>query len=178
MLEQFNKDLAIGKRAEDIVLHTFAALSDDYAFEDVSGEKEFYYRGDIRATDKFGREIFIEVKNDSRIHTTGNILCEEEVYYKSHGGYYGKGNMSANYDIYCVVSEKGRKIYVLDFDILKENYTKGEFKVIEHPSQTTYCYLLDIDLIAAMGRINYSSKLLKKENVYEYLAITRFKRYE
>ncbi len=177
MLENFEKDLAIGKRAEDVVLHTFAALSDDYAFEDVSGIQEYYYKGDIKATDKFGREIFIEVKNDSRIHKTGNILCEEEVYYRYYD-YYGKGNMSANYDIYCVVSEQARKIYVIDFDILKEIYTKGEFKVIEHSAQTTYCYLLDVDTIAAKGRINRYNKLLKKENEYEYLAITRFKRYE
>ena len=153
MIGQFNKDLEIGKRAEQIVLDTFRALSNDYTFENVSDKQEYFYKGDIKAIDKFGREIFIEVKNDSRIHKTNNVLCEEEVYYKYHD-YCGKGNMQAHYDVYCVVSELDRKIYIIDFDVLSKNYRKGEFKIIDHPTQTTYCYLLGLDVIAGMGRFN------------------------
>lgn len=166
MLEQFYKDLEVGKRAEDVVLSTFAALSSDYAFEDVSGIREYFYKGDIKATDKFGREIFIEVKNDSRIHKTRNVLCEEEVYYKYYG-YCGKGNMSAGYDIYCVVSEPERKIYVMDFEILKKNYKRGEFKVIEHATQDTYCYLLDLNTIAALGRNDRGIGILERRLPHE-----------
>jgi hypothetical protein len=42
------------------------------------------------------------------------VLCEEEIFYKD-GGYFGKGNMKSNYDIYCIVSQSERKIYVIDF---------------------------------------------------------------
>lgn len=87
-----------------MVADTFASLTDNYTFENVAGIKEYRYKGDIKATNKAtGKEIFIEVKNDSRIADTYNVLCEEKVWY--HRGYYGKGNMESETNIYCIVSE-------------------------------------------------------------------------
>ena len=143
MLSNFYEDLNNAKTAELMVRDLFASLTDQYTFDAVGDQREYFYRGDIRATTPSGKEIFIEVKDDSVIHKTGNILCEDEVYYKQYD-YYGKGNMQSDYDIYCVVSKPARKIYVLDFKVLKEIYTKGEFKMIDHYDQTTYCYLLPI----------------------------------
>ena len=109
MILNFYSDLAKAKGAENIVRETFSQLASGYTFEDCSNDKECYYRGDIRAIAPDGREIYIEVKDDSRIHETHNVLCEYEVYYKE-SDYYGKGNMKSNYDIYCVVSQQERKI--------------------------------------------------------------------
>ena len=40
-------------------------------------------KGDIVAVDKAtGEKIFIEVKGDTRIGETGNVLLEDEVYYR------------------------------------------------------------------------------------------------
>lgn len=147
MLNNFNTDLAAAKAAEEMVRNIFGSLTNEYRFEDVSNQREFYYKGDIKATSlSTGKEIFIEVKDDSRIAQTHNILCETEVFYKEYGAF-GKGNMSCDYNIYCVVSKEEHKIYVIDFKVLKEIYKKGEFKTIDHPQQTTYCYLLPIWLI-------------------------------
>lgn len=144
MLENFATDLEKGKRAEVLVADTFKKLTNDYTFVNVGDVQKFYYKGDIKAIDKDGNEIFIEVKNDSRIAETGRVLCEEEVYYKNVD-YYGKGNMEkSDSDIYIVVSEQARKMYIFDFKILQKIYTKGEYREINHPAQTTYCYLLDI----------------------------------
>lgn len=144
MLSDFQSDLAKGKRAEQLVKEVFASLTDEYIFEDVSDKPEFYYSGDIRAISKTDGSIFIlEIKNDEVIHETKNILCEEEVYYKE-SDYYGKGNMSSNGDIYCIVSEVERRIYVLDYKRLKEIYKRGYYKAINHAQQVTYCYLLEI----------------------------------
>lgn len=85
------------------MLDTFSAATKKYTFEDVSNNREYFYKGDIKATSSTGKEIFIEVKDDSRIAESKNVLCEYEVYYKE-SNYYGKGNMKSNYDIYCVVS--------------------------------------------------------------------------
>ena len=52
MLDNFDRDLAIGKRAEAIVREVFASLSSDYDFINVSDEREYYYKGDILAVDK------------------------------------------------------------------------------------------------------------------------------
>ena len=150
MLNQFNKDLEIGKRAEDIVFQVFSSLDTKHKFEMISGFRDFFYMGDIVALDESGKATYIEVKNDSRIADTGNVLCEEEVYYKRHD-YYGKGNMECDCDIYAVVSEEQRKIYVIDFKVLKSNYRKGIYKEIEHPQQITYCYLLPLSEIKRLG---------------------------
>ena len=147
MLRQFREDLANAKHAEELVREVFTSLTNKYSFLDVSEDKQYYYKGDIKAVSVSNNndEVFIEVKCDSRIGETGNILCEEEVYYKDND-YYGKGNMKADYDVYCVVSESERKIYVLDFKKLKEIYKMGEYRSIEHPAQITYCYLLPLGL--------------------------------
>lgn len=150
MVSDFYSDLEQAREAEQIVLDTFAAMSDKYDFIPVGSNPAYYYKGDILAIGEDGREIGIEVKDDSRIAETYNILCEEEVYYKSCD-YYGKGNMSSNYDVYCIVSRQEKKIYVIDFSILKANYRKGEFKEIKHPQQITYCYLLNIGQIKSLG---------------------------
>lgn len=111
----------------------------------------FFIVGDIEAIHKIsGKRVSIEVKNDSRIAETRNVLCEEEVYYKQHD-YYGRGNMYSNTDVFCVVSIPERKIYVLDFKSLKANYRRGIYKEIEHPKQTTFCYLCNLDDLKCWG---------------------------
>ena len=152
MLDNFQPDLAFGKKAEAIVLETFSALTTDYTFEDISSIRGFFYCGDIKATDKNGKVKYIEVKNDSRIADTKNVLCEFEVYYKDNE-YYGKGNMDSNCDVFCVVSEQEQKIYVIDFKTLKANYTKGQYKEIEHKKQTTYCYLCELWQVKKWGAL-------------------------
>lgn len=157
MLNGFKEDLANAKDAEKIVREVFTSLTDKYSFEDVSDERQYYYKGDIKAVSvSNNKEVFIEVKDDSRIAETGNILCEVEVYYKECD-YYGKGNMCADYDIYCIVSKQERKIYVLDFKELQRIYKMGEYRSIEHPAQITYCYLLPLGLAkkAMIEVINY-----------------------
>ena len=60
--------------------------------------------GDIIITTTSGVSYNVEVKDDSVIAKTKNILCEDEVYYKKTGTY-KIGNMyNNNTDIYCVVS--------------------------------------------------------------------------
>ena len=150
MVFNFYDDLNNARAAENIVKNTFAALSSNYTFENVADQREYFYKGDIRATAADGRQIYIEVKDDSRIADTGNVLCEYEVYYKDYG-HFGKGNMQSDYDIYCVVSQAERKIYVIDFSILQANYKKGQHKVIYHWDQDTYCYLLPVSTIKKLG---------------------------
>lgn len=151
MLDNFQQDLENAKEAEQITLEALSALYTNYAFEDVSNQRQYFYKGDIKATDKkTGQEFYFEVKDDGRIADTRNVLCEEEVYYRGCD-YYGKGNMSSDYQFYCIVSKKEKKIYILDFKILKENYKCGEYKVIPHAQQITYCYLLPLGRVRKLG---------------------------
>lgn len=150
MVTNFWEDLRQAQKAEDLVREVFSRLTSNYSFADVSGQKEYYHKGDIKATAADGREIFIEVKNDSRIAQTHNLLCEEECYYYATGSYI-KGNFHSNYQIYCVVSQEERKIYVMDFSKLKAHYRSGCFKQINHAEQITYCYLCSLDSVRSWG---------------------------
>lgn len=115
MLDNFNADLELGREAELIVREVFSGLTDEYDFIDISDNSDYYYCGDIVAVNKeTGEAKFIEVKNDSRIWETQNILCEEEVYYKERD-YYSKGNMYCDSDYYAIVSRCEHLIYLLDF---------------------------------------------------------------
>lgn len=155
MLLNFKEDLEKAKEAEQIVANYLQASG--YEVQDVSRQPEYYYKGDLRVVLASGEEIYIEVKDDSRIAETKNILCEEENYYKD-GNYYGKGNMCSKYDIYAVVSKTEQKIYWLNFSKLKEIYKRGEYKIIDHPAQTTYCYLLPLYRAKQWGALIETTK--------------------
>ena len=142
----FSKDLIQGKRGEDIVKNVLFSLTTGYKIEDISDEPKYYYTGDLRITTPEGKAYYLEIKNDTRIHETKNVLLEEEVYFNETDEF-RKGNMYCNSDIYVVVSETDRKIYFFDFNKLKKNYKKGVFECIKHAKQTTYAYLCNIATI-------------------------------
>lgn len=132
-MSQFTEDLLAAKEAEGLVRETLSRLTADYLFLDVANNPKFYDFGDIVAIGEDFKTVFLEVKDDSRIADTHNILCEEEVYDKRNDRY-SKGNMYSNYDYYCVVSKAEKLIYILDFKVLRQIYKKGEYKRIHHPT--------------------------------------------
>ena len=152
MVANFFNDLNNARVAENLVYSTFGAKTKDYEFTQVGDKPAYYYKGDVIATAKDGREIGIEVKCDSRIGHTRNVLCEYKVFYYDSGTY-GKGNMCSDYDIYTIVSYSTREIFVIDFKKLKEIYTKGYHKVIPHADQDTYCYLVPLSMVEASGAL-------------------------
>lgn len=152
MVKKFYEDLATARQGERIAAECFKALTDKYEFQDVAADPAYYHKGDILAIDKeTGRKTFIEVKYDSRIADTRNVLLEDEVDYYGSGT--KKGYLHSNYEIYAIVSPQKRKILVLDFEVLKKHYTKGTYKFIPHADQASYCYLLSIDTIEQLGGV-------------------------
>ena len=143
--------MAIAKTAEKTVLEVFSKIAPHYNFADVSNDRRYFYRGDILTIAKDGREIGIEVKQDSRIWETGNVLCEEKVLFFDSG--MTQGNMHSNYDIYCVVSPQKRRIWVFDFAIMKKLYKNGRYIEIQHEEQITFAYLVSIDYFDRNGAL-------------------------
>ena len=149
MISTFKRDLDAARDAEILTLQLLAGATDDYDFFWVGDTREYFSKGDIKAIDKAtGKEIFIEVKDDSRIADTGNVLCEEEVDYFD---YQVKGNIYNEFDVYVVVSKQERKIYVIDGKVLKANYKQGYKKYIPHREQASDCYLLPLGNLKAAG---------------------------
>lgn len=156
MVTQFKKDLEEAKKAEIIVYNFLRKNFPKCIVQNVSDIPYFYYLGDIRVITTEGAKLHIEVKNDSRIAETHNILCETEVIYNSHST---AGNMECNTDFYAVVSESENKIYFLDFKKLKTLSKYAPQREIIHPEQRTICKLVSLDSAeragALLATINY-----------------------
>lgn len=150
MVKDFWKDLAQARKSEQFVMELLSSLTDEYSFVNVGDDRAYFKKGDIKAINKDGKEIMIEVKCDSRIADTHNLLCEEENYYKNTGEWI-KGNFYSDYQIYCVLSKEERKLYVMDFSILKKHYKSGQFKCIHHYDQDCYCYLCPLGCVRKWG---------------------------
>ena len=150
MVNNFWSDLAQAQKVEQLALDVFASLTDSYTFYNVSGEREYFHKGDLIAIGADGRKVFLEIKDDSRIGETHNLLCEEQLYFHERNEW-RKGNFYSDYQIYCVVSQDLRKIYIMDFAKLKAHYKSGKWKQIKHEEQTTYCYLCSLEDVRSWG---------------------------
>lgn len=148
----FWRDLAKAKTVEKKALETFQDLTQDYQFIDVSDNKQYYHKGDIKAIAKDGREIMLEIKGDTRIHETGNVFCEEQNFWYETGDF-TKGNMYSDYQYYCVVSEQAGKIAVIDFKVLQKHYANANhrFVKIPHNDNDSYGYLFPLKEVKALG---------------------------
>lgn len=151
MLVNFNRDLAIGLKGEQLVQQVLESLTDEYTF----AASDNQHKGDIIATNvATGQRHYIEVKTDSRIADTGRILCEESVFYYNNGDV-APGFMYRDYEIYCILSKSERKIYVIDFKILHQNYIKNSVcrKTLSYPDQESDCFFVDLELIKNKGGV-------------------------
>ena len=145
MLNKFYEDLAKAKKGEAIVLEVLRNVATDYDFNDVSDDARFYYRGDIEVYDQnWDAHYYMDVKMDGCIGRTHNILCEEKVWMKE-GSYYSKGNMQSDYDYLAILSVDTQRIFIIDFNKLKQHYKEGKNYYKDHGDQITYGRLFPLN---------------------------------
>lgn len=141
------------KITEKLVLNVMKSRTNDYEFEHLLDQEEWGHYGDIRATNKkTGEQFFIEVKEDNVIHRTNNVLCEYRKYFFDTATF-KPGNMTYNYQFYCVLDQISRKIYVIDFNILRRIYQMGYPVEIEYYNEITFAYKLSLDIPRRYGAI-------------------------
>lgn len=149
----FGNDLNNARAAEWLVRDCLQSLDNTWTFNWVGDVEQYFHKGDIEAIDTYtGFSYFLEVKDDGRVAGTGNVLCETRKYFYNTGEY-RRGNIHNDCDYYCVVSQQDRKIYVLDFSILRRCYQCGEYKAIYHDEDITYCYLVPLKLLEKKGAV-------------------------
>lgn len=148
----FWQDLSAAKKVEKKALEVFQRHAANYTIVDVSDIKEYYHKGDLKAIAADGKEYMLEVKADSRIHETGNVLCEEANYWYDTG-LTTQGNMYSDYQYYCVVSEQARKIAVIDFQVLRAHYADAhhQYREIRHNDNISCVYLFPLKEIKQLG---------------------------
>lgn len=149
MLTNFEKDRLAAKEAEQIVLNFLSSGLPQYKFKDVSESRGYLLRGDIVAY-LDNMQLFIEVKDDSCIATTRNILVEDAVYYHSSGNLQ---KYQSTADIYAVVSKSERKIYFFNHYKLKKIAKYAPSRTIAHEEQTTYCNLVHLTDAKRIGAL-------------------------
>ena len=172
MFNKFKTDLNNAKEAEKIVREVLQCMTDNYCFTDVSDAKECWHLGDIEVNHSYcaycdrydinhmydsdcnqlsyeefefnNSNYFIDVKDDKRIGDTGNILCEERVYYRKYCELV-EGFMYSHYDYLAVVSKKEKRIYILDFHLLQKHYRQGRKIRLSYTEQWSDVYLYSLD---------------------------------
>lgn len=144
-MNDFINDATKARKGELLTLSILQDKTKNYSFTHLTDYKTYGHKGDILARDSRGNGYFLEVKTDARIAETGNVLCEEQKYFFDSG--YKPGNMNYDYEIYCVLSQESRTLYIIDFSIMKKIYKTGRFTTIEHDEDITYGYLLPLEQI-------------------------------
>ena len=138
-MNNFKMEIKKNKVAEEILLQVIQSIVDDkYLVEDVSDDAECYHLGDVKLTDKDGGTVYLDAKNDGVIHKTGRVFCESHKFFfrnmKKHSGFMEDGK----YDYLCVVDRNSKKIYVLDFRVLKSIYK--EYRQVETTLADCYSF--------------------------------------
>ena len=159
MVKGFYEDLAAARQAEQLVLKVLQNTNtEEYDFNDVSEDPEFFHRGDIEIwDDTWGYHLYMDVKDDGCVSSTGNILAEHRVWYAGSG--WAKGFMqNSTYDYIAYLSQPDKKIYILDFDLWRKYYKTNYKRHIEIPhyyngrkTQTTDAYLMPLETARKLG---------------------------
>jgi hypothetical protein len=174
MVENFYEDLAAARKAEQLVLEVLRNTNtEDYIFNDVSEDPEYFHRGDIEIWDDFfGYHIYMDVKDDGCISKTGNILAEHRVWYADAG--WQQGFMqNSTYDYIAYVSQQDNKIYILNFHQWKRFYKTNYKRHIEIPhykndkkTQTTDAYLMSLETARKLHIVEAEIDYKKKNGKY------------
>ena len=131
----FNEQLAIGRTCEIIALNTLQSLTSDYTFTDVSNDPSCYHKGDIRADGANGT-FYLDVKN--MCHES-RIFIEVEQF---RNGAWREGWIHRSYDYLIECNKKTKKLYIIDFKILKEIYARFPIgRMDQMDNITDYCYI-------------------------------------
>ena len=153
-VDGFIQDYEFGKIGEQITAKIFNLMGGKtYSFTMVGHLYEYRHIGDIICRNKLtNKETIIEVKNDTRIGTTGNVLCEIDNYYFDSGEH-RKGNIYNPSDIYVVVSRDTHTLFVFNQEKLRQIMTRCRLINIPHQDQITTGFLVPVELAQEEGAL-------------------------
>ena len=149
----FNEDNEIGKRGERIFAKFLDCMKLEY--DDVSDVRE-YQKQDIDFIVKCGEsDLKFEVKNDTRIATTGNIFFEtmSNVDYSTNGCF-----NKTKADVMVIVSESESKLYMISSNALKKyvDENKSHLRFISRVPGSNSCgYLVPVSKLGETIKIRH-----------------------
>lgn len=120
--KDFYTNTEIALHGEEIVRELLHQLIPDEKFYSEHYNEGAYHLGDIISS----KGIYYEVKDDGKIHETGNVFCEERKFWSKKKVTDG-WMRTEKPDYLCVLDDVGYNLYVLDFEKLKKIYKNGNF---------------------------------------------------
>ena len=126
----FYDDLAIGKRGEELMKAAF--LTRGHKVEDLSGMPEYQRKDiDMRLT-KGGVSITLEVKNDIKSNSTGNVFIE--TYNRNNVKRGGDGWICyCEADYLCFVQEFWQQAHIVNREELIKQCWGGKYRKVSSP---------------------------------------------
>jgi hypothetical protein len=131
MDNNFYNDLAVGKRGEKLVAAALAARG--HKITDLSDDREAR-RNDIDLLlDNGKQQTTLEIKNDVRSETTGNLYIETyNIHNQSHSLQGWFFYCRAAY--ICFLQEQSRIAHIVSFDEMKENIKRSVYREVSTAS--------------------------------------------
>lgn len=120
--KDFKNNVDVAFEKEEIVIELLHLLKPDRKFYSEHNNENAYHLGDI-ISDK-GK--YYEVKDDGRIHDTGNVFVESVKRWRS-GKVTDGWIKTEKPDYLCVLDEIGCNLYILNYEKLKEIYKQYRF---------------------------------------------------
>ena len=141
-MDDFYTDLKRGKKGEKLVIAALEARG--HIVSDVSDNWD-YRRNDIDLllVNKQKQQTTLEVKNDQRSETTGNLFIET----------YNSNNQSHSYkgwffycaaDYLCFLQEGNKQAHIVSFAELKKNIASNAYRTANSCNATGYLVPLEV----------------------------------
>lgn len=174
MKNTLKREVKKNRIAEVILMQVLESIFDDKALvEDVADNPDCYHLGDVRVTNKTGNSFYFDAKNDGIISKTGNVFCESHKYFfknmqKKYDGFMEDGN----YDYLSVVDRVSKKIYILDFKVLKKIYPN--YRRIQTTLSDCYSYgtVIPLDECKKKGALLHTINYEEEKGSYFALNMT------
>ena len=128
-------DAEIARPAEEKAIRILELAFPNAEIENLHDKREFWHKGDIELAFP-SMTIYGDVKDESVIHRTGNVFCENHKYFytdketrsidvtqKSDGWM-----KASDYDVVIILDDIDKNIYLINFKKLKEFYENWSLK--------------------------------------------------
>ena len=145
-MNDFYKDLEVGKRGERIVAAALAARG--HKITDLSDNLEARRKDiDMLLVNKQNQQTTLEIKNDIASEKTGNLFIETyNEYNRSHS--YKGWFFYCEAAFICFLQETSRLAHIVSFDDLKADIEAHTYRVVN--TSSTQGYLLPVSALAAI----------------------------
>lgn len=155
----FQHNVEVAKTAEGIAKEILEKHTKK-TIVDVSRDPECYHKGDLLV----GEKTYIDVKDDTLIHKTGNVFVETLKIWPS--GAVTNGWVTSQYNYLAIVSQPDQKFYLIDFKALKQCYKQiGRFVKANNGDNITQGYVCSLKKLRDKGVVKFETSYIS--HVYD-----------